>query len=283
MFNKNSLIVFLIFLAVFDVFVWQKIIFGKSGDKSEIYFLDVGQGDSQLVVLPGNVKILIDGGPNNKVVKELDYILGSTERYIDLVVMSHPQYDHFAGLIDVLNRYKAGIFIYNGREGEILAFRDLKDVLSERGVPLIALVGGDKIRYQNSKLEIISPSEELLKSKELNDTSLVMKLESNGLKALFTGDIGIKVENYLLKNFDIDADVLKVAHHGSKFSSSELFLEEATPEISVIEVGKNNYGHPTEKALSNLLAVGSKIFRTDVDGTVKLSVSDGEILIFKKK
>src|SRR3989344_3606667 len=201
MFNKNSLIVFLIFLAVFDVFVWQKIIFGKSGDKSEIYFLDVGQGDSQLVVLPGNVKILIDGGPNNKVVKELDYILGSTERYIDLVVMSHPQYDHFAGLIDVLNRYKAGIFIYNGREGEILAFRDLKDVLSERGVPLIALVGGDKIRYQNSKLEIISPSEELLKSKELNDTSLVMKLESNGLKALFTGDIGIKVENYLLKNF----------------------------------------------------------------------------------
>ena len=238
----------------------------------------------------GGVKILIDGGPSNKVLSEISSVLKPTDKYIDLVAMSHPQYDHFAGLIDVLKRYQVGAFIYSGRAGEIAAFGDLEKVLKNKNIPVIVLGEGYKIKHQKSIINILSPSKEFLSSKELNDTTLVMKLhyiddrQPNVMfKVLFTGDIGFKVENYLAEKYDIKVDVLKVGHHGSKYSSGDLFLKKTNPKISVIEVGKNTYGHPTKNVLNRLTNIGSQIFRTDQDGTVKLSVSDKEINIFKKK
>ena len=104
MFSFNRLILIVVFLIAFDFFVWGLIIFGPINKSLEIYFLDVGQGDSELVILPNGPKILIDGGPNNKVIANLASILRPTDRYIDLVMLSHPQTDHFTGLIDVLKR-----------------------------------------------------------------------------------------------------------------------------------------------------------------------------------
>ncbi|MBI5306443.1 MBL fold metallo-hydrolase [Candidatus Wolfebacteria bacterium] len=288
MFNRNLSILIFIFLSVFDFFVWHSVVAGKPNKNLEVYFLNVGQGDSQLAILPGGVKVLIDGGPNNKVISELSSIFQPTDRYIDLAVMSHPQYDHFAGLIDVLKRYEVGAFIYNGRRGEIKAFDELENVLKEKNVNKIILVQGDKIKYGGSRFDILSPDNNFLQSKELNDTCLVMGLtaENNGngklLKVLFTGDIGANIEKYLADNFDINVDVLKVAHHGSKYSSSEEFLKKARPKISVIEVGKNTYGHPTKKALDNLASIGSQIFRTDQNDTLKLVFDGGKINVFKK-
>ena len=103
------------------------------------------------------------------------------------------------------------------------------------------------------------------------------------IKVLFTGDIGEKVEKYLTNNFDITADILKVPHHGSKYSSSEEFLAAARPKISSIEVGKNSYGHPTDEVLNKLASIGSQIFRTDQNGTIKIVISENEINIFKKR
>jgi len=286
MFSRRHLILLLVFLTIFDFFVWSEIVFGKAriaNKKSEVYFLDIGQGDSELINLAGGVQILIDGGPNKKILDELASILPTTDRYIDLIVLSHPQYDHFAGLIDVFKRYQVGAFIYSGRKGEIKAFEDLEKVIKENKIKTIVLTQGDKIKYQNNQFSILSPSEDFLKSKELNDTSLVISLQSEKAKFLFTGDIGFAVENYLTKNFDLKSDVLKVAHHGSKYSSSEEFLKKVNPKISVIEVGKNSYGHPTNRALNGLALVGSRVFRTDNDGTVKLVISEDKIGIFKRK
>ena len=103
------------------------------------------------------------------------------------------------------------------------------------------------------------------------------------IKILFTGDIGEKNEKYLADNFDIKADILKVGHHGSKYSSSDYFLKAVSPKISAIEVGKNSYGHPTKEVLDRLALVGSRIFRTDQNSIVKLSVKGNEINIFKKQ
>ncbi|MEK7481998.1 MAG: MBL fold metallo-hydrolase, partial [Patescibacteria group bacterium] len=119
MFNRNHFILLAVFLIIFDFFVWSQIVFGinKQNDNLEVYFLDVGQGDSELVNLSGGVQVLIDAGPDNKILEELSLILAPTDRYIDLVVLSHPQYDHFAGLIEIFKRYEIGAFLYNGREG----------------------------------------------------------------------------------------------------------------------------------------------------------------------
>ncbi len=284
MFNLNRIILIIIFLVVFDVFIWGQILFFGPTENTEIYALNVGQGDSELVILPGGVKILIDGGPDNKVLGELSSIFRPTDRYIDLVLMSHPQTDHFTGLIDVLKRYKVGVFISSGKRGVVQSFDDLEKTIQENKIPAVVLTEGDKIKYNDGSFNILSPSKNLLESSQPNDWALAMKLASQGVTALFTADIDSKIEESLLKKYDLDVDILKVPHHGSKFSSSEEFLKAVTPKVALIEVGeKNTYGHPTPQTLEKLFAAGAQIFRTDQSGIVKLVISDSKINIFKKK
>ncbi|OGG42947.1 hypothetical protein A3G50_00200 [Candidatus Jorgensenbacteria bacterium RIFCSPLOWO2_12_FULL_42_11] len=282
--NRNIALVVALFLSL-DIFVWRTIALTKPSDNLNIYFLSVGQGDSELVILPGGVKILIDAGPDNKVIGELDSILRPTERYIDLVIVSHPQADHFNGFIDVLKHYQVGAFIHNGRAGAAQSWKELAQTVKENKIPAVALAAGDKINYLESKLDILSPNENFINSKELNDTVLVALLQSQSAKVLFTGDVGKKIEDYLINKLDFKVDVLKVAHHGSKYSSGREFLAAILPKISVIEVGKNSYGHPTEEVLNRLAAVGAAIYRTDRDGTIKMVFpkKSSEIQVFKKK
>jgi len=271
----------LIFLVLigFNTFVWYHVFIGEQSNL-DIYFLDVGQGDSQLIVLPDNIKILIDGGPSKEVLFELAEVLPKTDRYIDLVVMTHPQLDHFGGLYDVIERYKIGAFIAPNKEGESEAWIDFLSLLAKKEVPVILVDEGDLISYKESSLAVLSPNEEFLNTDELNDSSVVVGLNSEGVKTLFTGDIGFNVENYLVDRYDIDTDILKVGHHGSKFSTGLNFLAEATPEVSVIGVGKNRFGHPTGAALSRLKSIGSSIYRTDQSGTVHIKATDGIIGVF---
>ncbi len=281
--SDNWFILLILFLVIFDGFVWYQILFARPNQNAELYFLDVGQGDGELIVLSNNVKILIDGGPNNKILEELNYVSRPTDRYIDLVILSHPQADHFGGLIDVLKRYKVGAFISPGRSGLAQSFKDLEKIIQENKIPTIALGEGDKINYLNAHFDILLPSLNLLQSAEPNDWGLAIKITSGGTKALFAGDIDSKTEESLALKHDLDIDVLKVNHHGSRFSSSKNFLEKITPKIAVIEVGRNSYGHPAEQTLKNLASVGSQIFRTDRDGTIKLLINNQKIAIFTRK
>ena len=271
-------------LAGFNLFIWYEVVFGGVADLN-LYFLNVGQGDSELIELPGGVQILIDGGPDKSVLFELAKVMPSNDRYLDLVVMTHAQTDHFAGFAHVLDRYKIGAFIVTGREGESKTWENFRDLLEEKQIPVILVEAGDKITYRENLLEVLSPDQELLVDKEINESSVILKLESQSIKALFTGDAGFKTENHLLNltkfNFvRLDVDVLKVAHHGSKYSTGANFLAATTPLISIIEVGKNNYGHPTEATLSRLKSFGNAIYRTDENGTVRLVVRDGKIAVY---
>lgn len=270
----------LLVLAAGNFFVWHSILFVGEAKNLELYFLDVGQGDSELISFPGDVQILIDGGPNTKVLESLSKALPPQDRYIDLLVVSHPQLDHFGGLINVLKNYRVGAVIENGRKGTSGAYIEFEKALQKNGAKRVVLREGDVIHYQDATLKILSPSSRDLKSKELNDTVLVMMLEKNGLRALYTGDIGQNIEDELIQKYDISADILKVGHHGSKFSSSLEFLKAVNPKISAIEVGKNTYGHPTPATLGRLADIGTQIFRTDKNGTVKIIFDGGSLKIY---
>jgi len=280
---KNWIILLLLFLFIFDGFIWLEILFEQPNQNTEVYFLDVGQGDSELVVLPGGVKVLIDGGPNNKVLDQLASILRPFDRYIDLIILSHAQTDHFSGLIDVLKRYQVGAFIYNGRSGTASSWPELVKITEQNKVPVEILMAGDKISYLDSHFDILMPDKNFINSSDLNETVLVELLQSQNAQILFTGDADTKIEDYLLQRYNLNIDVLKVAHHGSKFASSEEFLKSILPKVAVIEVGKNSYGHPTPEALSRLALVGAQIFRTDKDGMIKLIIENSKINIFKQK
>jgi competence protein ComEC len=245
---------FIVSLTIF-VFLGFSVIYLTRNKDFSVYFIDVGQGDSQLIRF-SDVDILIDGGPiNGKLINQLGSILPYTDRYIDLVIMTHPQEDHFGGLIDVFKRYNVGAFLYNGQKGDSLALADLEKAIMNNSSKVVIMNSGDKIKYKNLLFEtIIDETQE-----DLNERSLVMKMSFNDIKNV--------VDNI---------DILKVSHHGSKYSSSAQFLNVIKPKISVIEVGKNSYGHPAFETLDKLEKINSKILRTDMLGTIKIEVLEND-------
>jgi competence protein ComEC len=141
---------------------------------------------------------------------------------------------------------------------------------------------GDVIRYNDARMQILGPNKISLNDKEVNESSIVALLSVDGVRALFTGDIGTKTERQLIERYHLLSDILKVPHHGSKYSSSNIFLEAASPRAAFIGVGKNSYGHPTSEVLARFESIGSKIFRTDMQGTLKVIIRDGKIAIYSQ-
>lgn len=265
---------------VIDALVWGLILFPAQSENAELYFLDVGQGDSSLAILPGGVKMLIDGGqPNGKLQANLESILPINDRYINLVMISHPQLDHFGGFVDLLKYYQVGAVLLGGQTSESSAWRELEKTIKERGIARITLSSGDKIKYLDSQMDILSPKKNEW-AKDINDFSVVGILGIGGVKAFFGGDISSEKERQLVDLYDVDVDILKVSHHGSKNSSDPEFLREASPAVSVVEVGKNSYGHPTAQALNRLASVRSQVFRTDLGGLIRITVENGKLKVF---
>jgi len=281
--NSRSLKLLVFLAVIFDVVLWIWVLFpslqSDSGQALSMYFLDVGQGDSELITIDG-VDILVDGGPDAKVLESLSKVMPPTDRYIDIVILSHPHLDHFGGLTDVFKNYEVGMFIDSGHDHSIAQYDYFKKVLVEENIKHINLVKGDKIKYKDLVLNFLSPV--VSGQKELHDNTLVFMIEKEGFKGLFTGDINFRVEKNLVRDYkDLSANLLKVSHHGSANSTSNEFLRVVRPQISVIGVGRNSYGHPRSALLSRLQVNGAQIFRTDQDGTVKAVLIDGKLSIFK--
>ncbi len=272
----------LIFFLLFTLSVWLLVrIVHTDQDDLLIHFLPVGQGDSELIALPGGATVLIDGGPPTlDAVRALDAALPSGIRSIDVVIMTHPHLDHFGGLIDVAKRYRIGAFISNGLSSNQASFRELKKTLEDRRVPRITFGAGDSIHYASSVLIALAPSLDLGIVKNQNEAVLVLELLARNTKTLFMSDATSDVEGAIGKIAG-KIDILKVSHHGSKFSSSETFLKTALPRFAFVEVGKNSYGHPTPQALARLGEIGAKVFRTDKDGLITVR-SDGATLFVLK-
>jgi len=244
-----------------------------------IHFLKVGQGDAELVRLHRST-VLIDAGPGTRVIEEIDKVLPVYDRTIDIAIVSHPSLDHIAGMMPVLERYQVRLFVMTGVETTLAEYQKLKEIIKNSNIPVLYAIRGEKINFRTSEIAILFPAKLLrgreVPKKDMNDTSIVARLSHPGLSALFTGDITSKAEKTL---FAEKTDILKVPHHGSKYSSSKEFLERVSPKWAAIGVGRNSYGHPTSETLSRLSAVGAKIFRTDIDGTVSFFVDNGVVKI----
>ena len=281
-FKRKRVILFIGFVCAAYI-AWLFILEFQEEQTPALYFFDVGQGDSALLMLPKRTQILIDGGPDQKVLAGLSRALPFFDRHIELVILTHPQLDHFGGLIEVLERYSVGVVLLNGREGTAAAYQDFLRALRERNVPTRVVREGEEIRLGNALLSILNPDEISLQAEGLNDAGIVVMVSLGGVRMLFTGDISAKTEKELAEQYELRADILKVPHHGSKYSSSDIFLDAVEPKIALIGVGKNSYGHPTREALARLASHGSQIFRTDLNGMLKVVFGNGTISVFGEK
>src|SRR3989344_2148094 len=279
-FKKLSLtnIVILLCLSVFT-FSTYSIVQEKDG-LLKIYFFDVGQGDAIFIEAPNGNQVLIDGGPNNTVVQKLGETMPFYDKDIDLVVLTHSDADHITGLIKVLERYEVENIIYSNIVRKSSLYDAWQEAVAKEGANVIDPVIGELVDLGNGvTLTILHPAESLEGKvmNKVNNESVVLMLKYGENEILLSGDIEAKTERQIiLSGAEFDADVLKVAHHGSKTSTTGEFLYEVLPQVAIIQVGaKNRYGHPTQEVLKRLDDYDIKYYRNDLAGDIKV-ISDGE-------
>ncbi len=264
-----------------NILAWLAVYNLSQPQLLEVTFFDVGQGDAIFIETPSSHQILIDGGPDETVLEKLGNEMPFWDRTIDLVLLTHPESDHMVGLIKVLKRYDVENILWTGVLRDTAEFKEWQTLIAKEGARIKTIEAGQRINCSRADLnecyiDILFPFEsfEGEEIKNSNNTSIIARLLFGETSFLFTGDVFKEVERELIKiGAEIDSDVLKVGHHGSKTSSAKEFVELVSPEIAVISVGKDNrYGHPYQGVIENL--EGVKVLRTDLVGDVKI-ISDG--------
>ena len=271
--NKNFLIVLiLMFLTHINIH--------KFNTESVITMLNVGQGDSILIELPYDLgNILVDtggkyGDTNNYISNNtiIPYLKSVGINHLDYLIITHGDFDHMGEAINLVENFKVEKVIFNCGEFNDLE-KDLIKVLDKKKIPYYSCI--KELNIADNKLYFLN--NEIYDNE--NDNSSVIYIELNNHKFLFMGDAGVEVEDDLIEKYNLqDIDVLKVGHHGSKTSSSEIFIDEINPKYSIISVGKKNrYGHPNKEVLDNL--ENSKIYRTDEDGSIMFKIKNSKLKI----
>ena len=241
-----------------------------------VYFLDVGQADSILIRLNGQ-NMLIDAGNNEDGPLIVNYFKELGIENFKYVVATHPPEDHIGGMDDIINNFNIDTFYMPDKITTTKTFEDVLDALENKNMKYNTLNDGDKFNIDNANIEVISGG---FTNSDINDSSIVLKLVYLNNSFLFTGDATSNVESKLLDK-DIKSDVLKVGHHGSKYSTTDKFLDKVSPKYAIISVGKDNiYNHPSSNTITKLENKGIKIYRTDTLGTIVLD-SDGNSINIK--
>jgi competence protein ComEC len=252
------------------IFLWS---YNSAPARLEVDFLDVGQGDAILIKTPQAQKILIDGGPDNKVLAELATHLTWRDKTFDLLILTHPHADHLLGLIEILKRYEVKKILLTNVNYDNQSYHYFLELARAQKIPLLIVSGPKLLDFgANCYLKIIYPFKNLsgARVKKLNNSSIVSQLIYGQNKFLFTGDGEVETEKELLaansaSGLDLKSTVLKIGHHGSATASSLTFLQKVAPRLAVIEVGAGNkFGHPATSTLERLRTLGIKIWRTDL-------------------
>lgn len=272
--------------------------------KLHLVFCDVGQGDAIYIKTPRGSDILIDGGPNEKVLSCLSNHMPFYDREIELLILTHPHVDHLTGLVSVLDRYQVKKLILENIYVNNSVFEMFRQKVNQEKAEIFNPKEGDRIIIDGVELTALWPrkvlgdkdlwkaniSGQMAKSgsakenyqkvlgastinSDLNETSLVFQVSFNDFKALLTGDAGNKVLSNIsfLKSASGDFNVLKVPHHGSKTSLTTTLIDQLRPKTAVISVGKNSFGHPAEEILKILREKDIKILRTDKGKEVEIT------------
>lgn len=266
--NHLYLIIVILALVFINGFIWWGIF--SNQNISTLDFLDVGQGDASLLSFKNSGRVLIDAGPGNIISQALGGVLDFFNQKIDVLIITHADWDHFGGMFEVIQKNNPRVLVYNGILSEDKNFQNLLKLAKEKKIVIIKFLAGDKIKIGDNYLETIYP---LTLKSDLSDNrqSLVFNANINKKKILFLGDAEVKD---LISLPDLKADILKVSHHGSLTGASQDLIKKISPQIALIGVGKNNrYGHPKADILSWLKYYGAKILRTDLLGNIHLNLS----------
>ena len=265
------------------VFVYEFIRFNDG--KLHVVFCNVGQGDGIFIRTPKGLDVLVDGGPNDSVLSCLSSHMPFWDRTIELVFLTHPHADHMRGLVSVFKRYKVLSFATENLSNDTVLY---KEILKASGRKNQNLTAGDKFKTRDGVMfKILGPSEEFIErtsptgkigeSREF--ASLITLLSFGSFDVLLTGDSqSAGLREALADNFSIE--IFQIPHHGSRFGLDQDIIKRLNPKLSVISVGKNNYGHPSKEVLGLLKNQGVKVLRTDQHGNVEITVDrDGQIKI----
>jgi len=251
-------------------------------DYFKVIFFDVGQGDSILIIAPGGKTILIDGGPDQKVLKELGAALPFWRPQIDLLIITHAHDDHIAGLIEISRRYKIKQVLYNNLNFETPALEVIKKSFQDKKLNKIMAEPGMSFKFiKDCSLNILAASKETALAE--NDYSIVSSFNCLNKKILLAGDAGIEIEQELLASgLNLKSDIFKISHHGSNSANSEIFLKAVKPRAVVISVGLNNqFNHPSPVILDRLLKLAVDIYRTDQMGALEFLANNKTITLIK--
>ena len=269
-----SLAVFL----VINLLIWQRLFSFSLRDDLKVVFLDVGQGDAVFIETKNGNQVLIDGGPNDKVLRELSKFMSFFDRSIDMIIATHPDSDHIGGLVGVLNRFDNDIYLESGVESDTLVYSSLENTLEkEKNTRIIAKRGMIFDLGNSVQLEVLFPDGEV-SGFEPNTASIITQIKHEEVSFMLTGDSPASIERYLVSvdGKGIKSDVLKAGHHGSKTSSSEVFLGFVSPTYSVVSAEEDNrYGHPHKEVLDRLSDFEINILETSKDGSI-VFLSNGE-------
>lgn len=281
----------------FTILLLVLVIYSLPDGLLHISFCNVGQGDAIYIRAPDGTDMLIDGGPNNKVLDCLGEKMPFFDRELDIVLLTHAQADHLTGLVSVLKRYSVKYFVSGPEGNDIDQYQELIKIINEEQINVRNLYRGTIIKLGQLKLDFVWPPREwtfqrldtagnnlrkqqaVLGAKttaNLNNFSQVFLLSFGLFDAFFTGDAESDILKLALQEESFgDIEVLKVPHHGAKKGLTEDLVERIDPDVAVVSVGKNNYGHPNSALLDELKRHNVGVLRTDVEGTIEI-VTDGK-------
>lgn len=247
--------------------------------KMQVYYLDVGQGDSIYIKTPNGDDILIDGGNNNRG----DDVVAFLKKYhvddLEVMIATHPDADHIGGLDTVLQNFDVKSVYMPKVTHTTKTFEDFVLAVKNEGLKLKEAKAGVSLELAGVDAEFVGPVTSY--GEDLNSSSAVLKITNGKNTFLFTGDATVKAEQDMIASgTDLQADVLKLGHHGANTSTSEAFLTKVQPKYAIVSAGKDNqYGHPTAETLQKMQAHNIQVFRTDEQGTI-IATSDGSTIAF---
>jgi len=277
----------LILLSVFTAGVWLLPIALEEKETAylQVHFFDVGQGDAAFIETPSGVQVLVDGGRDNRALEELGKVMSFFDRDIDMIIGTHPDLDHIGGLIPILKRYTVHRILTTENKGESNAALLYDKLKHDEGAEIFyARRGQEFILDASTTLRILFP-ETNPEEMESNTSSIVFQLIFDNTSFMFTGDSPKSIEEYLVltEGEYLKSDVLKVGHHGSRTSTSDLFLDEVQPEFAIISAAKDNsYVHPHVEVTDLLFNTRVQTLETAEEGTITL-LSDGARVWQKKQ
>lgn len=248
----------------------------------EAHFIDVGQGDSTLLITPNGKTVLIDGGKESEADQLVQYLTDYGIETIDLMVSTHPDADHIGGLVSVLEQFEVRQVVDSGKSHTTQIYTDYLSLIDQKNIPFEVAQEGSFLDVDSAvNIEVLNALEE---SSDTNDSSIVLKVSYDESDFLLTGDADTEIEAEMIaEGYNLDSEVLKVGHHGSDTSTSQAFLDAVDPLIAAVSVGDNSYGHPAPTVMERLSNYGLDLYTTQQNGDILMTSDGQEITVYTER